>query len=228
VLILGSLIHFVIPDWKQTLIIFAQYALAIVISTTACHVLTEYLWRSHVHYKKLKEFAQKDYLTGLNNVRSFHDALNAAYSKVIDLQGELSLLMIDIDYFKQINDSYGHPAGDQILKQLAEILLHSCRYVDIVSRNGGEEFSIIMPVCDANSARALAQRIHQAVEKYVFVINNNKELNVTVSIGFATINSKNNRSVLQLIQQADQGLYKAKQSGRNRISPPPFLENQTI
>jgi diguanylate cyclase len=218
IIIIGSVIHSIIPDFTNAFIIFIQYAFAIVCGTYGTYVLKSYLWRIDNNYEKLAEFAQKDFLTRLNNARAFNDAVNFAYSKAINHQDELSLIITDIDYFKQVNDTYGHPAGDEVLKQMGQILVQSCRSVDIVSRIGGEEFSIIMPACDSTSAKAIAERIRQSVEQSMFVINEDVELKVTVSIGYATINQKNMISVEELIHQADEGLYIAKRTGRNRIS----------
>ncbi|WP_028399282.1 diguanylate cyclase [Ectobacillus panaciterrae] len=226
--IIGSSIHFIIPEWKKGFTILVQYVFAVASGTIMTHLLTSYLWRFHDNYLKLKEDAQKDYLTGLNNARSFDYAINSAFSKAMEHKEDLSLLLIDIDYFKQVNDTYGHPAGDAVLKQLGLILVQSCRSVDIVSRNGGEEFSIILPACDSTTARSIANRIRTSVEQSVFVVNENVELKITVSIGYSTINHKNNIFVEQLIRQADEGLYTAKQTGRNRISRCPHFESRMV
>jgi diguanylate cyclase len=218
IVIIGSSIHFVIPEFKKGIIIFFQYSFAIGCATFVTYLLKSYLWHSDDNYEKLKKYSQKDYLTGLNNTRTFHKAINSFFSKAKDHEEELSLLTIDIDHFKQINDTYGHPAGDKVIIQIGHILLQLCRSQDIVSRNGGEEFSIIMPDCDSTSARIVAERIRKAVEQSLFVVNENVELKVTVSIGYATSNQKDTLSVGQLIEEADKGLYMAKRSGRNRIS----------
>ncbi|WP_269082482.1 GGDEF domain-containing protein [Aneurinibacillus tyrosinisolvens] len=216
--ILGITIPFVIPDFRKAFIIFTQYAFAVICGTYGTYLLKSYLWRNDQDYARLKKFAQKDYLTGLDNIRSFNHAIDSAFLKAKEHQEELSLLYIDIDHFKQVNDTYGHPAGDKVLQKVGHILIQSCRSVDIVSRNGGEEFSIIMPACDSASARTIAERIRQSIEESVFVINKDVELKVTVSIGYTTLNQKNMVSIGQLIHQADEGLYRAKRTGRNRIS----------
>ncbi|MCY9666517.1 diguanylate cyclase [Paenibacillus alginolyticus] len=218
IIIIGSIIQAIIPDFTKASIIFVQYAFAIVCATYGTYQLKSYLWRIDDNYEKLTEFAQRDFLTGLNNARTFDVVINSAYVTAIERQDELSLIFIDIDYFKQVNDTYGHPAGDEVLKEIGRILIQSCRSEDIVSRNGGEEFSIIMPACDSTSAKKSAERIRQSVEQSVFKINKDVELQVTVSIGYSTLNQKNMISVGQLIHQADEGLYMAKQTGRNRIS----------
>jgi diguanylate cyclase len=221
--IIGSFIHFVIPEFKKGIIIFFQYSFAIGFATFVTYLLKSYLWRSDDNYEKLKEYSQKDYLTGLNNTRTFHKVINSLFSKAQDHKEELSLLTIDIDHFKQINDTYGHLAGDKVIIQIGHLLLQLCRSQDIVSRNGGEEFSIIMPDCDLTYARIVAERIRKGIEKSIFVVNENVDLYVTVSIGYATFNQIDTLSVGQLIEEADKGLYTAKRSGRNRISSVPTL-----
>jgi diguanylate cyclase len=227
VIIISVAIHFVIPDFRKAFIIYTQYAFAIICSTYVTYLLKSYLWRNDDDYARLKKFAQKDHLTGLNNVRSFTHSISSAFLKAKEHQEELSLLYIDIDHFKQVNDTYGHPVGDKVLKKVAHILMQSCRFDDIVSRNGGEEFSIIMPACDSTTARAVAEKIHQSVEQSIIVINKDLELKVTVSIGYATAGQTNIVSTEQLINEADQGLYMAKREGRNRICFYQHYENYT-
>ncbi|PLT33618.1 diguanylate cyclase [Bacillus sp. V5-8f] len=217
IMILASTFHLVIPNLKTEIIIFIQYAGAIALASFAAYIIKSYLRRNDVNYEMLKKASQKDHLTGLNNVRSFDQKIDAMYSYAKEKENELSLLVIDIDHFKQINDTFGHPAGDKVIRKVAQILLLSCRSIDFVSRNGGEEFSIIMPDCDANSSQAIAERIRKAVEKSTFRINENAELHVTVSIGWATTMQSGINSVTTLITKADQGLYNAKQRGRNRV-----------
>jgi diguanylate cyclase len=182
-------------------------------------MLKSYLWRMDDNYEKLKEMSNKDHLTGLNNARSFEDAMLAAFSKARKREEELSLLIIDIDHFKKVNDTYGHPVGDIVLKEVGYILQQTCRSVDSVSRNGGEEFSIIMPACDSSSVFRVAERLRKAIEGHSFMITGGVNLRITVSIGCATTNKYNNVvSTAEFIKQTDEGLYNAKQTGRNRIS----------
>lgn len=228
VAIIGVFIHFVIPDFNKAFIIFIQYAIAVACGTFVTYLVKSHLRRSDEDYTRLKERAEKDFLTGLNNVRLFHQSLDTAFIKAKQHREELSLLYIDIDHFKRINDTYGHPAGDKVLKKIGHILLLSCRSVDTISRNGGEEFSVIMPACNSSDAAAIAERIRKNIEQSVFSINEGIELKVTVSIGYATDSQKTKISIQQFIKQADEGLYKAKQSGRNQIRFAPDLEGHAV
>ena len=167
-------------------------------------------------YQKLKKEATKDYLTGLNNVREFDINFNSVSQMTMRKEEELSLLFIDIDFFKKVNDTYGHNAGDHVLRQLAQILVDTCRVYDIVSRNGGEEFSIILLDCSAVKATHIAERIRKIVENYKFKISEKESINITVSIGIASypeVTSDMNK----LTEDADSALYKAKRNGRNMV-----------
>jgi diguanylate cyclase len=209
--------YIVISDFHLATIIFVQYALSVAGATFGTYILKSYLWQSKENVKQLKKFAQKDYLTGLNNVRTFNSELDNALSKATKNNEDLSFIMIDIDHFKMINVTYGHPVGDKVLKQLGDILVKSCRSVDIISRNGGEEFSIIMPNYNSASARRVAERIRQVVEQNVLFVNE-VDLKITVSIGYVTINPKDFVTVKDIINKADEALYNSKRTGRNRIS----------
>lgn len=167
-------------------------------------------------YHKLKQEVIKDYLTGLNNVREFDNSFNSISQMTIRKEEDLSLLFIDIDFFKKINDTYGHNSGDCVLRGLAQILLDTCRVYDIVSRNGGEEFSIILMDCTASKAVQIAERIRKKVEKYNFEISDKETVNITVSIGIASYPEKT-KQTNNLPENADTALYQAKRSGRNKV-----------
>lgn len=167
-------------------------------------------------YQKLKQEATKDYLTGLNNVREFDISFNNISQMTIRKEEELSLLFIDIDFFKKINDTYGHSAGDYVLKALGQILLETCRVYDIVSRNGGEEFSIILLDCSSTKAVQIAERVRKNVEKYNFEISDKQTINITVSIGVSSYPEKTNQ-INNLLEHSDTALYQAKRTGRNKV-----------
>ena len=167
-------------------------------------------------YQKLKKEATRDYLTGLNNVREFDINFNSASQMTLRKEEDLSLLFIDIDFFKKVNDTYGHNAGDYVLKQLAQILVDTCRVYDIVSRNGGEEFSIILLDCTAAKATQIAERIRKIVAQYDFKISEKETIHVTVSIGVASY-PEVTKDINHLTEDADQALYKAKRNGRNMV-----------
>lgn len=133
--------------------------------------------------KKYEEESSLDYLTGLNNVRHFDAIWNAHISNAREKNEKLSLLMIDIDYFKRINDTYGHSNGDVILKELGTILKKSTRAEDIVSRNGGEEFSVILPNSSHSQAAEIAERIRKEVETHTFSISHSKRFILPFRLG---------------------------------------------
>jgi two-component system cell cycle response regulator len=154
-----------------------------------------------------------DGLNGLYNKRFFRRRLAAIAA---DRNSSLSLLMIDVDKFKVINDSYGHPVGDQVLQAIGSHVRSGVREYDLVARYGGEEFAVIMPQCDQQEACFVAERIRATIEHSTFKIAAERSLQVTVSIGvgFAAINTTN---VEALVERADRALYDAKSRGRNRV-----------
>ncbi|TLS49462.1 diguanylate cyclase [Paenibacillus antri] len=180
------------------------------------YFLMENIIVSDLLFQRFKQQSTTDFLTGLNNVRRFDKALNECIRSAMQRGERLSLLMIDIDFFKSINDTYGHKAGDDVLRELGGVLLQTCRSVDTVSRNGGEEFSVLLPDCTIERAVEVAERIRHAVEAHAFPIEGGQSLRITVSIGAATFPDMMTRSD-ELLQMADDGLYQAKRSGRNRV-----------
>lgn len=168
------------------------------------------------NYDAWKEESTKDFLTGLNNPRAFDKLYNATMERSHRHGESCSLLMVDIDHFKRVNDGYGHAAGDAVLRQLAELLSTTCRSIDHVCRQGGEEFSIIMPTCPSKDVVQLAERIRAAVERHPFQVADGTEIRVTVSIGCATMPDSTSDPE-QLQKLADDGLYLAKRSGRNQV-----------
>ncbi len=165
--------------------------------------------------KRIHELSIRDGLTGLYNRRFLDENLPRLFAEAKRYERSLCLAMIDIDHFKNLNDTYSHQMGDEVLKRVAEIFLENLRNVDIATRYGGEEFSIIMPVTDLEAAHQGCQRIREAVEIdpwHEF----HKDMQVTVSIGLANNFRANNAD--NLVEIADKYLYKAKASGRNRVA----------
>lgn len=158
--------------------------------------------------------AVTDSLTELYNHKFFQKRLREEIERSLRYHHPLSLLMIDIDNFKLINDRYGHQAGDQALKSVADILKFNMRLVDITARYGGEEFAIILPETPLEGARIAAERLRRVVENSVKV----EKTKVTISIGIASCDKLNTAlTPEQLIKQADEQLYRAKYEGRNRV-----------
>ena len=172
-----------------------------------------------------KKDSIKDFLTGLYNTRQFDKILNLSFERVLENKEKLSCLMIDIDNFKKVNDTYGHAIGDIVLKELAQILKNNCRVFDVVGRIGGEEFCALLLNCPKDQTSEIALRINNAVEKHEFNISENKFINITVSIGVA-IYPDTTSNLEDIKEKADIALYKAKQSGRNRVCNSEICINQ--
>jgi diguanylate cyclase (GGDEF)-like protein len=165
--------------------------------------------------KELQEISITDSLTGLYNRRYMMETLSNEVSRAERMAQEFSVLMIDIDHFKQYNDTYGHLAGDDLLIEIAELFKESIRDMDLAARYGGEEFLIILPEHGLDAARAVAERIRNRVETKALVQDNETEA-VTVSIGVAAF-PDNGVTPTALIENADVALYRGKESGRNRV-----------
>lgn len=163
-----------------------------------------------------QELALLDGLTNLYNRRYFEELLSREITRALRYPQEFSLLMIDIDDFKKYNDTYGHVAGDNILKSIAEIFLKRIRNTDFVARYGGEEFVIIAPHTDKKGASILAARIVDLINRKEFSGDNFIIANITVSIGVATF-QEDAVTREDLVQRADQALYQAKRLGKNKV-----------
>jgi diguanylate cyclase (GGDEF)-like protein len=175
-------------------------------------------------FEKIQQLSQLDGLTGLYNRRIFQDRLIQEINKRDRTRTPLSLVLLDIDHFKQFNDTYGHQAGDIVLRQLAQIIKSRCRNtsIDICCRYGGEEFAIIMPELDVRKAVLAAERLRSAVENETFSFNaDNQEGKVTVSLGVAGTMDGENIEPEDLVKKADEALYLSKKKGRNRVSQSP-------
>ena len=173
---------------------------------------------------QLERLATTDGLTGLQNNRAFRDFLGKSLAQSRRSGAELSLILFDVDRFKQYNDAYGHPAGDEVLKGVARILQKMTRVVDCAARYGGEEFVLILPDTGAEGASLLAERLRTALEAQTWA-----HRPVTASFGVAT-QSQGRQDAAALIAEADRALYGAKHRGHNRVIharelPPEFQEN---
>lgn len=161
---------------------------------------------------RLAEMATRDGLTGLRNHRYFREAVEAA-AALSDRQGwPVSLILVDVDHFKQYNDNYGHPAGDEALRITAGILSGNVRDSDTVGRYGGEEFAILMPTCDREDSVRMGRRILDQFAAYPWPLRR-----VTASLGIATLPC-GSVNASTLIDQADRALYRSKAEGRNRLT----------
>ena len=166
--------------------------------------------------KQLSDLALNDRLTGLYNRGSFDETLSYELERAQRYNRSLSLLMLDLDYFKKINDTYGHQAGDDVLKKIANIIKRSIRGSDYPARFGGEEFIIILPETESSKAVELAERIRKTLENEPIEISENETIHVTTSIGVVT--SRQGVTTKTLLYLVDKALYKAKRRGRNQVS----------
>ena len=163
-------------------------------------------------HTRLKELLKVDELTGLSNRRHFMDYLNKMVSLSKRRSQSLSLLMADVDNFKNINDTYGHHMGDEFLKAVGEVLKENTREEDLSARMGGDEFVILLPQTSLKEALNIAERIKESVEGISILSKDNIN---TLSIGAAVLNNDDNSE--SLLKKADDSLYKAKEKGRNRV-----------
>jgi diguanylate cyclase (GGDEF)-like protein len=167
--------------------------------------------------RQVRQLAKTDALTGIANHRSFQEALDHEISRVNRKGSTFSLIYMDIDDFKRVNDTYGHLAGDAVLKDLVMRVLENIRTVDRFSRYGGEEFALILPETDSKGAEVVAQRIKKAIVSKPFLYGKNA-IPYTVSMGIAVYDAKRPVKKHVLINQADAAMYSAKRDGKNRIS----------
>ncbi len=172
--------------------------------------------------RELEHQARTDFLTGIPNRRHFLELAEIELARAHRYRRPFSLLMLDLDMFKDINDRYGHRVGDVTLQKIVEVCRQTLRGVDIVGRLGGEEFGIILPETDTERARQVAERVRQAVAATPIPLVQGGAVFITTSVGVATF-SASDGNVDAVLTRADQALYNAKRAGRNRVSCEPEL-----
>ena len=165
-------------------------------------------------HAKMAEMSTVDELTKLYNRRYFIDALDGEFERANRYEMDMALIMLDLDYFKKVNDTYGHPAGDMVLSDVGGILKKHIRRSDLACRYGGEEFAVILPNVSKESIYSAYERFREMVSKQTFK-SESKLFHITVSVGIAFSNDA--ESANDLLAHADQALYQAKESGRNRV-----------
>ncbi|MER9599405.1 GGDEF domain-containing protein [Mesorhizobium sp. M0244] len=162
----------------------------------------------------LEHAALTDSLTGMQNRRYFDDALKEYLEEFRRIEKPVGLMILDLDHFKQVNDSHGHDVGDEVLRAVANCLKDMTRYHDVVARLGGEEFAVVTPNMDAELLSKFAERIRKAIAN-MSVLTGNVRLKITTSVGLAVWDRK--EAAEEFYRRADRQLYEAKRQGRNRV-----------
>jgi diguanylate cyclase (GGDEF)-like protein len=160
--------------------------------------------------------ARTDALTGIPNRRYADEVVKGEHARVTRHKTPLSVAIADVDFFKAINDTYGHKAGDEALVQLADLARRSCRQGDVVGRYGGDEFLFVLSEADRNAAKRFADRFRSSVAKQVFHLSSGQRIRMTVSLGVAELDREGGQRPSALVSRADEALYEAKSQGRNR------------
>jgi len=166
-------------------------------------------------YEKTKKLSVTDGLTGISNRPNMEQALHSEFERSMRYDAPLSVVLLDVDHFKGVNDTYGHQKGDEILVAVASLLKKFCRANDIAARYGGEEFLMILPQSNAQGAFKIAERVREEMMKLNFT-GNESNFSVTTSCGVAELDRDDMKNADQLISVADHALYEAKNGGRNK------------
>lgn len=167
--------------------------------------------------RQLHELASRDGLTGVLNRRALEERLTEAFHFFQRRGPQLSIAMLDLDHFKHINDTYGHQAGDDVLKEAARRVNDVVREYDAIGRYGGEEFMVLLPDTPSEEASLIAERIRSAIAHTAITTRDGGSIDVTVSVGVATIGHGFQGHLKDVIEAADAALYRAKRAGRNRV-----------
>ena len=176
-------------------------------------------------FRRVASQATTDSLTGLANRWTFDEELALEWRRAERVGDPLALILLDIDNFKTINDTHGHQAGDEVLRQVGEVLAASVRQVDLAARYGGEEFAVIVPETDFDGALDLAERLRKDLESREIELPNGTRLSVTASFGAAVKGDL--AAGEKLVAEADKALYDAKRSGKNRVAPEPARKKRS-
>jgi len=179
--------------------------------------INSYLQKIELINEQLEDLSLRDPLTGAHNHRYFQEDLENEVSRALRYSTPVSMLMLDVDHFKEVNDQHGHPFGDEVLRDLVQLIRENVREVDTVARYGGEEISVILPETPKEGATKVAEKIRRQLENHIFVDGGNVAgVKVTVSIGVAACPTDETTKAA-LISAADAALYEAKSQGRNAV-----------
>ncbi len=215
--------HFSALHYHLSLLVASQLALALenILAKRQLTETTTRLLDQEKHLvelnERLHELAHTDDLTGLLNRRRLMAQLDYELARCRRYGGELSCLMIDIDGFKQVNDSWGHPAGDEVLRQLGGIFRNFSRVTDFSARYGGDEFMVLLPQTGGHGAACAAEKLRQKVQDHAFVIAFGRTLSLSVSVGCTTCANGEETDAAEVIARADNALYCAKRAGGNTV-----------
>ena len=196
--------------------------IAIILSYIATLAI-KYFFKSK-DYNHIYKLATNDSLTGLYNHRFFQDQMKINLEYCKRYNSTFSLILIDIDKFKLFNDKYGHLIGDEVLRQVSQLLKSSIRKADIICRYGGEEITIILPHTSNENAYILANKLCKIIGEHKFVVSKNLTVNVTISLGVSSY-PDSATDVAKLIETADKIMYNAKETGRNKVGNPDSIKD---
>ncbi len=168
------------------------------------------------YLKQLRNLTHKDPLTGLHNRRAFDDHTASIWENFQSSDMPVTVSVLDLDHFKDVNDKYGHASGDEVLKQIAKMMVGNARDRDIIARFGGEEFVIVMPQTSLNEASVMLERLRHMLETTPITVNSTQTLTVTCSIGLTELD-REDTDFHQAVTRADDYMYNAKRQGRNRL-----------
>ena len=211
------LLVLVISNANELFKVMTYLLIGTVFFATTVYFVFDHLLIAHKQVELLKEQACIDFLTGVYSTRHFNSLYDDISQKLARENQVFSVLMLDIDLFKNVNDTYGHLTGDEVLKDLGYILNMFARKAGMIGRVGGEEFCILLEDYSLDEAREYGENLRKYIERTVFVIDAKKQINITVSIGISTYKETVSH-INDMREVADQKLYESKESGRNRIS----------
>jgi diguanylate cyclase len=216
-LMIRSIVYYIVLKDNSSFlnIILTTWASTILIVYGVFHFV-RYLLTSYRLLRNLQIESTEDYLTGLSNKRYFNQELASIMKEMNEKPGRVSLLILDIDNFKEVNDTYGHAAGDAVLKELGKVLSVLCEGNYVISRVGGEEFAVVLKDEPPETTLETAERIRKAVTTHRFPIQNGDKLKISVSIG-AAVYPDTVEDLDKLTDEADNKLYVAKRTGKNKV-----------
>lgn len=195
----------------------ADFAEIVIRAAVAAIRRAQALESTRADNRRLEELATTDALTRLLNRRALLERLSVEVDRARRFKSQLSLLMVDLDHFKAVNDQHGHLVGDDILRQMGTLLGGAVRTIDVVARYGGEEFVVILPETSTEGAAVFGERLRERVADHDFDIGGERTLHLTCSVGVATFPSPRVASTEDLFARADEALYRAKSGGRNQV-----------